>query len=363
MNKKILFILNDLRGGGAEKVFVNIANGFKSHGLIVEMLLAENEGVYFDILSPDIPVHILGTKSLLGFMKKLPTFFMEKDYTHVFTAFDYISAATIITNKRLLYKFTSIATLHYHLPYQLSILPRANRIWLQMLNKYIIAKADKLVSVSNGVGKGFKEVVKSHNLQIKTIYNPVVEPNIYKLAEEEIEDAYKNMDYLITIGRLSGQKNQKNLLYAFRSVLRKKPTLHLLILGVGNKEVELRNICKELLMEENVHFMGFQTNPFKYLSRAKLFILSSDFEGLGNVIIEALALGINVVSTDCPSGPSEILDDEKYGWLAEVNIPEDLASKICMALENLKPASLLQKRSKLFEKDRIVNEYLELIDS
>ena len=232
-----------------------------------------------------------------------------------------------------------------------------------MLNKYIIAKADKLVSVSNGVGKGFKDVVKSHNLQIKTIYNPVVEPNIYKLAEEEIEDAYKNMDYLITIGRLSGQKNQKNLLYAFRSVLQKKPTLHLLILGVGNKEVKLRNICKELLMEENVHFMGFQTNPFKYLSRAKLFILSSDFEGLGNVIIEALALGINVVSTDCPSGPSEILDDEKYGWLAEVNIPEDLASKICMALENLKPASLLQKRSKLFEKDRIVNEYLELIDS
>ena len=362
MNKtKVLFILNDLGGGGAEKVFVHIANGFESKGLATEMLLAENRGVYFDIVSPTIPLHILGAKSFLDILRKLPTFLKGKNYTHVFTAFDYISAATIITNKRLKQKLVTIATLHYNLPYQLSILPRVNRVWLKYLNKYIIANADKLVCVSNGVGEGFKQVVGIKDLLIKTIYNPVVESSLYKQANEDIEDNYKRIEYLITIGRLNKQKNQKNLLQAFQLVLQKNPNLHLLILGAGPKEFELKDICNGLAIRENVHFLGFQPNPFKYLARAKLFVLSSDYEGLGNVIIEALALGINVVSTDCPSGPREILNNEKYGWLSEMKNPDDLAAKINWALEHPKPPSFLKERSKFFEKDLIVKEYLNIL--
>lgn len=359
---KILFILNDLGGGGAEKVFIHIANGFKSQGVEVEMLLAENQGVYFDLVDPAIPLHILGAKSFLGVLRKLPSFLKRRKYTHVFTAFDYISAATIITNRRLKHKFITITTLHYNLPYQLSILPWANRIWLQYLNKYIIAKADKLVCVSNGVGQGFKEVAQKSDLQIQTIYNPVVESALFDFAKEEIENDYGSMDYLITIGRLNDQKNQKSLLYAFQLVLQQKPKLHLLILGAGPKEIDLKNTCRDLAIQHNVHFLGFQSNPFKYLVRAKLFVLSSDYEGLGNVIIEALALGINVVSTDCPSGPSEILVNNKYGWLSEMKNPVDLAKKINMALEHPKLPSFLQERSKLFETNRIVMQYLTLLD-
>ena len=360
---KVLFILNDLGGGGAEKVFVHIANGFKSNGLAVEILLAENKGVFFDLVSSEIPIHILGTKSFFGLLRKLPAFFKGKNYTHVFVAFDYISAATIISNKKLKDRFITVATLHYYLPHQLSVLPSANRTWLQFLNKYFISKAEKLVCVSNGVGEGFKKVVQNNDLQIQTIYNPVVEPILFSLAKEEIDDSYKKMNYIITIGRLDEQKNQKRLLYAFKSVLQQRPDLHLLILGAGSKEVELKEICKMLSIQKNVHFLGFQSNPFKYLLHAKLFVLSSDYEGLGNVIIEALALGINVVSTGCLSGPREILDDEKYGWLAEMNHPDDLAAKIILALDNLKPDWFLKERSKLFEKDLIVEEYMTLLKS
>ena len=359
---KVLFILNDLGGGGAEKVFVHLANGFKSNGLAVEILLAENKGVFFNLVSSEIPIHILGTKSFFGLIKKLPAFFKDKSYTHVFVASDYISAATIISNTILRQKFITVVTLHYYLPYQLAVLPRANRIWLQFLNKYVISKAQKLVSVSNGVGEGFKKVVQTNDLHVQTIYNPVVEPTLFNLAKEDIDDCYKKMNYIITIGRLGEQKNQKRLLYSFKSVLQQRPDLHLLILGAGSKEAELKETCKMLSIQKNVHFLGFQSNPFKYLLHAKLFVLSSDYEGLGNVIIEALAFGINVVSTDCLSGPREILDDEKYGWLAEMNHPDDLAAKIILALDNLKPDWFLKERSKLFEKDLIVEEYMTLIE-
>ena len=360
---KVLFILNDLGGGGAEKVFVHIANGFRSNGLAVEILLAENKGVFFNLVSPEIPIHILGTKTFLGLVKKLPAFFERKHFTHVFVAFDYISAATIISNRILKDKFITVATLHYYLPYQLSILPIANRIWLQFLNKHIISKAQKLVCVSNGVGEGFKKIVQNNNLQIKTIYNPVVEPVLLSLAKEDIDDCYKQMNYIITIGTLNEQKNQKRLLYSFKSVLHQRPDLHLLILGAGSKEAELKETCKILSIQKNIHFLGFQLNPFKFLSQAKLFVLSSDYEGLGNVIIEALALGINVVSTDCLSGPREILEDGKYGWLAEMNHPDDLAAKVILALDNPKPSSFLVERSKRFEKDLILEEYLNLVRS
>lgn len=358
---KVLFILNDLGGGGAEKVFIHLANGFKSNGLEVEILLAENKGVFFNLVSSEIPLHILGTKSFFGLIKKLPAFLKGKSYTHVFVAFDYISAATVISNMILRQKFITVATLHYYLPYQLAVLPRANRIWLQFLNKYIITKAQKLVSVSNGVGEGFKKVVQDNDLYVQTIYNPVVEPTLFNLAKEDIDDCYKKMNYIITIGRLDEQKNQKRLLYSFRSVLQKRPDLHLLILGAGSKEAELKETSKMLSIQKNVHFLGFQSNPYKYLLHAKLFVLSSDYEGLGNVIIEALALGINVVSTDCLSGPREILDDEKYGWLAKMNHPDDLAAKIILALDNLKPGGFLKERSKLFEKDLIVEKYMTLL--
>jgi len=364
-NKKVLIILNDLSGGGAERIFVNIANDFTDTGLETELLLGKKQGVYFDALKGKIPVHELKAVSLFQYVKRLPAFLKNTDYTHIFTASDYISVATVIAKKKIKLPAKIIATLHYNLPYQLSILPLPQRAWIKYLNRQYISKADEIVAVSNGVKDGFRKTVgddKSNHL--KTIYNPVFDDSLYKKGREEIEEDYfeKGKTTLINVARLEGQKNQQLLINAFQIAFRQNNNLQLLIIGTGSLEKELRNQIDELGLQDKIYLLGFKQNPFAYIAKSDLFVLSSSYEGLPTVIIEALASGVNVVSTDCPSGPDEILEHGKYGWLAENNNAGSLAASIEKALLNKYNPGFLQERAILFHKKNIIPQYLGLIN-
>lgn len=362
-NKSVLFILQNLEGGGAEKVFVHIANGFSLNGIDVEILLGENSGDYFHLLQPQIKITILNAKTFFDYNYKLPSLFKKNNYAYVFTASDYISAATIIAKFIVKAHFQSIVTLHYHLPYQLSVLPTLNRKWLTWINRNILIKASKIIAVSNGVNEGFRKVTKKSGHYPITIYNPVIDHSMHMLAEETLDGDFTINPFIITVGALIEQKNQILLLQTFKKLSDKFVNVDLVILGTGPKEDELKKFVINNNLASKVHFLGFQKNPFKFIKKASLFVLSSDCEGLGNVIIEALGLGINVVSTDCPTGPREILENEKYGWLAKVNDSDDLALKIENALNNPKPSSLLQGRANDFIISNIVSEYLQLIET
>ena len=361
MNKSVLFIIEDLCEGGAEKVFIHIANGFSNNGFEVEILLGRNKGDFFSLLNPKIKLSVLNARSFFDLNCKLPLFFLKTAYTHVFTASDYISAATVIAKFLTNAHFETIVTLHYDLPYQLSILPSENRKWLVWLNKNFLAKASKIVAVSKGVNEGFRNITKLKGPYPITIYNPVIDQLVYKLAEEFIENKFSEQPFIITVGRLCEQKNQILLLNAFKIVSEKFPKINLLVLGTGPDKNDLIKFINDNELTTKVHLLGFQNNPFKYIQRAKLFVLSSKYEGLGNVIIEALALGINVVSTNCPSGPAEILDQGRFGWLSDVDDYQDLALKIDIALSNPKPSELLKLRAKNFLVNNKVAEYIKLI--
>jgi glycosyltransferase involved in cell wall biosynthesis len=363
-NKKVLIILNDLSGGGAERIFVNIANDFVGAGVEVEFLLGRKIGVYFDILQKQIPVHELNAFNLYQYTKKLSRFLRNKEYTHIFTASDYITVATILAKKRLKFSAVIIATLHYNLPYQLSILPLPQKIWLKFLNRYFIPRADEIVAVSKGVADGFeKNLRRKKRKTVKVIYNPVFDDSIYQKAVEPLQDDFLDQDKitLINIGRLEIQKNHALLVDAFRLLSPNYDNLQLLILGQGSLENGLKKQVEEAGLNKKIHFLGFRQNPFSYLAKSDLFVLSSSYEGLPTVLIEALALGINVVSTDCPSGPDEILEYGKYGWLARNNDATFLAEAIEKGLANKKEASFLQKRALLFHKSNIIPQYLNLI--
>ncbi len=359
-NKSVLFIIEDLCEGGAEKVFVHIANGFSKNGYDVEILLGKNQGDFFNLLNPEIKISILNAWTFFDLNYKLPFFFRKNFYTYVFTASDYISAATIIAKFITKSQFQTIVTLHYDLPFQLSILPFLNRKWLAWINSAILTKASKIVAVSDGVNKGFRKVTKKTGQYPITIYNPVIDPTIYELGDEAIDDKFTDRPFIITVGRLCEQKNQLLLLESFKKISGKFTSFNLLILGTGPREEELKKFVSENKIASKVHFLGFQQNPFRYIKKAKLFVLSSHYEGLGNVIIEALGLGINVVSTDCPSGPGEILQQGKFGWLSKINDIDDLALKMEVALLNPKPSSLLQGRATDFLVHNIVDEYLNI---
>ena len=365
MNKhKILFILQDLGGGGAERVFINIANGFIKKGISVEILVGRVNIQYPALLDKGVPVTVTGCKNLLDNLWKLPGYIKGKDFTHIFTASDTYSIASVILKNVLNLKHKTIATLHYDLPNQISILPWLNQIYMTLTNKYFIANADKIVAVSNGVGLGFEAVIKKKLDNLITIYNPVFDEGIFNSSSERVDEKvfYNNNKTLISIGKLTNNpKNQELLIKAFHILCKTENNLQLIFLGEGEDKNRYIELTQMLGIAEKVHFLGFKTNPYKYIVNSDLLVLSSNTEGFGNVLVEALALGVNVVSTDCPSGPKEVLENGKYGFLSPVNDPIKLAKAIEKALRCPIDSHILKSYSQKFSSLNIVEKYFKLL--
>lgn len=188
----------------------------------------------------------------------------------------------------------------------------------KVIYKTIIKKmynyADKIVAISKGVKE---DAVKNYNLKeekIEVIYNPIDIKLINRLKDEKLEDKYEKIfrenKVIINSGRLTHQKGQWHLIKVFSKIVKEMPNTKLVILGKGELEDDLKYIAEELGVQDSVIFIGYQMNPFKYITRSEVFVLTSLFEGFGNVILEAMACNTPVISTDCKSGPREILSNE-----------------------------------------------------
>ena len=162
--------------------------------------------------------------------------------------------------------------------------------------------------------------------KIKPIYNPYLR----KINKR----TFKKKNYIITIGRLRKQKDQKTLIEAFKIFLEKNQSYKLIILGHGNLEKKLKEQAKNLNINNKIIFKGWVKNTNAYLKHSKIFVLSSVYEGLGNVLIDAVNYNIPCVSTDCPSGPREILLNGKGGYLVKPGSPIQLAEKIQYSIDN-----------------------------
>ena len=169
---------------------------------------------------------------------------------------------------------------------------------------------------------------------------------------------------IVAVGRLVPQKSFAVLLRAVAELVRaKKYPVNLLLVGDGELRTELTQLTTELNITEYVHWLGWQHNPYQYMAAADVFVLSSYFEGFGNVLVEALALGVPVVSTDCPSGPSEILAGGEYGQLVPVGDSAALALAIKETLAEKSDSERLKKRAEDFSDDKMVGEYKLVIES
>jgi glycosyltransferase involved in cell wall biosynthesis len=168
---------------------------------------------------------------------------------------------------------------------------------------------------------------------------------------------------LINVGRLAPQKDHETLLRAFALVRAGRPGLRLAVVGGGSENAlaRLQALAGELGVAQAVAFLGYQPNPLRYVARAQLFVLSSRFEGFPNVLLEALACGTPVVSTDCPSGPREILDEGAYGELVPVGDPATMAAAIGRTLEAPLPSSTLKARAAVFDYDAAVERYAQVL--
>ena len=234
--------------------------------------------------------------------------------------------------------------------------------------RHAYLKADAIVAVSDGVADDLAAYADIPRQRITTVYNPVVGPDITAKAREPLEHPWfapGEPPVVLGVGRLDPQKDFGTLIRAFAH-LRARRRARLIILGAGDPRMHgyaggLKSLPGGLGIAEDVAMPGFVDNPYAFMARAAVFVLSSTYEGLPGVLIQALACGCPVVSTDCPSGPREILDHGRFGPLVPVGDDAALARAIEQVLDAPPPAERLRARAELFSVDRAVDRSLELL--
>ena len=230
------------------------------------------------------------------------------------------------------------------------------------IQRWLYLQANAIVAVSQGVAKSFEAGLGLSPGSVKVIYNPVVDRNLLHKAKTPLENYWFSENQppvILTVGRLLPPKDFSTLIQAFAK-LRKKRPLRLLILGEGDLRPKLESLITKLGIDKDVSLPGYTSNPYSYMAKSAVFVLSSNFEGLPTVMIEALACNCQVVATDCPYGPKEILANGEFGRLVPVGDVSALALAIELALD--KPLSLekIKQRSENFTVESSVDSYLKL---
>ncbi|EAR22070.1 Glycosyl transferase, group 1 [Nitrococcus mobilis Nb-231] len=223
--------------------------------------------------------------------------------------------------------------------------------------------ADATVAVSNGVADDLALTAGLSREQITTVYNPIVSAELFERAKAPLSHTWFDSDsipVILGVGSLNEKKDFPTLLRAFARV-REQRAVRLLILGEGDGHAQLGMLAEELGVADDVALPGFTANPFAYMARAAVFVLSSVYEGLPTVLIEALACGCPVVSTNCPSGPAEILQGGRYGPLVAVGDDRALARAILGVLDNPPDREQLRRRAAEFSVERGSERYLEIL--
>jgi len=389
--KRIAFFMSSLAGGGAERVVLGLAAEYAKRGHHVNVVVVTRRGELVAEVPQSVPVIELGAPgpvASLGALLQLP-----------FSTFVRI-LPTMITRKRK--KIRSLPRLANYLRQQqpdvlLATTDVANLIslWagrLARVDTRLFVKADisvrtwvantsdalhrklprliaawyprarGIVCVSAGLADELADMTDIERARIHVIYNPVDCRRIAELAQQPLDHPWFQPDQppvVLAAGRLHRQKDYPTLLQAFAH-LRRRQACRLVIIGEGPERVRLESQVAQLGISEDVQLPGFQKNPFAYMARAGVFVLSSAWEGLSNVLIEALACGCPVVSTDCPHGPAEVLDGGKYGTLVPVADPEALAQALKAALDRKTGAAEARQRAGYFDITAVADRYWEL---
>lgn len=229
-----------------------------------------------------------------------------------------------------------------------------------LLSRYY-AEARKVIAISRGVADDLRTVLKLDSNDINVIYNPVIDQDIAHRARQPVDHPWLTdhaIPVILSVGRFREQKDFPTLLKAFALAREQRP-LRLVILGDGPERQVMEQLADELGISSDVDMPGFDRNPYGYMASASLLVLSSRYEGFGNVLVEALACGCQVVSTDCPSGPGEILERGHFGGLVPVGQPELMAEAVLRALDNPVSKEILRARSRAFTVERAADEYLK----
>ena len=334
-SERIALFLPTLQYGGVERVMLNLAGGFAGRGFPVDLLVADPRGEFRSQVPPEVRLVDLGGKRVLASLSALVRYLRRERPAGLLAAMDHTNVVALWARKLAGVPTRIVASSHCLLSRE----ARAGKLWRSRLMPFFARHfypwADEVVAVSQGVAGDLARVTGLSRERIQVIYNPVVTPHLLAQAQAPLEHPWfqaSSPPVVLAVGRLSIEKDHVTLIRAF-SLVRRQRTARLLILGEGKERRALQGLVASLGLGEDVALPGFVENPLAYMARSAVFALSSSFEGFGLVLVEALAAGVPVVSTDCESGPREILEDGELGRLVPGGDPEALARAILQSLD------------------------------
>jgi glycosyltransferase involved in cell wall biosynthesis len=331
---KLCIVTPSFSGGGAEKVAVNLANQYASEGKHVTLLVFKGVGPNKSLVADNVVVFDLEISRSRYVLPRLRKALIKVRPTHVISVIrdsNILVGLASIGVKKFKLVFREASTMHGVLTASF-----AKRFLYKNLMRLTYRMADLVIANSKDTKSNLVHSGIGGSRKIIVIGNPVI-----PLDFEDKRNSYISHDWLtgklkiiLNVGRLNSIKNQALLINAMPKVLESHSDAKLLILGEGSEEQSLLNQIDMLDLRGSIRIIPFQLNPFPYYRASDLFVLTSRWEGFGNILVEALACGVPVISTDCPGGPRSILDDGKYGTLVPCGEVDTLADAIIEELNN-----------------------------
>lgn len=394
--ERITFFLPHFPAGGQEQVTLLLMIGLADRGHRVELLLERREGAYLTRVPDTVVVHELRRRSRWsGYRRFLPGWRREAikhlrgslglgprsiplhrliglvDYLESSRPDILISAhdrAPLLALWAAGIARNSVATMiveHSLFSHNLAAARADPRTYAVMQHRLILMRrlyphADALVAVSDGGAADLAEALRLPRDAVRTIYNPVVTPEVVQRAGEAVDDSWLQIGaspVIMTAARLAPEKALHVLIDAFALLRDQGSDARLAILGEGPERERLSRRIAEHELEAHVRLPGWVDNPYAWMHRSALFVLSSEFEGLPTTLIEAMACGCPVVATDCPGGSREILDNGRYGPLVPIGDAAELADAMAQTLAHPPSSERLQRRAADFSIDRAVDAY------
>jgi glycosyltransferase involved in cell wall biosynthesis len=356
-SKRVALFVPSLRGGGAERQMLNLAAGLSQRGYATDLVLAQALGPHMSDVPETVRLVDLGASRVLASLPPLVRYLRSEQPAVMLSALRHANLVAVWARK--LARSTTRLVVS-----ERNTMPRGaigvRRRWTRSLARRFYRSADAVVAVSHRVADDLA-LAGVRDLPIRVIFNPVIGPGLQRKAQAEVPHAWlrpAEPPVILAAGRLVEQKDFGTLIQAFAQVRRRRRA-RLLILGEGPQRPALEALVRRLQLESDVQLPGFTPNPYAYMTRAAVFVLSSRWEGLPGVLIEALYCGSPVVATDCPGGPREILGCGRHGQLVAVGDVAGMARSIEAALDGGVPRPSPESW-RPFELQTVLDQYLDV---
>jgi glycosyltransferase involved in cell wall biosynthesis len=361
--RKLSIFLATSGHSGVDRIMKNLIPAFAAKGLRVDLLHVGKHGPYLDHVPENVRIVELGTSHIYSSLGPVSRYLQSERPYAMLSDKDRVNRVALLA-KRFAKVSTRIAvrtgtTVSKDLEGR-GLLDR----WAHYFSMHCMyAWADAIIVPSHGAAEDLARFAGIPFERISVVPSPAVTMELYELIAERADHPWFNQGntpVILGAGELCARKDFATLIRAFAKVVAHRPC-RLVILGEGRKRKALIDLALQLGLGKEVSLPGFVKNPYAYMRKAALFVLSSNCEGAPVVLMEALAVGIPVVSTDCPSGPREILQDGRYGRLVPIGDVAAMAKAISDTLDNPPEGSFLKQAAKPFTLDASIARYLEVL--